>query len=80
MHANLYSYTSDPPKLVAVVEMKDDKVTVRTQNEHVKKAILESVWSDKGMPITAKDGKRFIKALPHIFHGSYLRAELSREE
>lgn len=80
MHANLYSYTTDPPKLLAIVEMNGDKVEVRTQNENVKKAILESVWREKGMPITAKDGKRFIKALPHIFHGSYLRAELAKED
>lgn len=80
MHAVIYRHTENGSKTLAIVEMKDGKVEVRTTNETIKKRILEGVFSNRGFPISAADGKKFIEALPHVFHGAMISAELVRDD
>jgi hypothetical protein len=74
MHVVINDYTKDPPATLAIVELVDGKIEVKCSNEKVRKNLLEDTFKEKGIPVSARDGRRFLEALPHIFMGSRIKA------
>jgi hypothetical protein len=77
MHVVINQYSQKGGKTLAIVTLDaDGKVKVQSEFDHVRRSLLEHSWNYKGMPVSAKDGKKFLEALPSIFSGSRVRAQL----
>lgn len=78
MYVNFVSYTSGSRQVVGTARLDGSRVVIEG---HLSPSVLEML--NQGIPdragtgvLTLQDGETFLRALPHVFSGSYFRAGL----
>lgn len=73
MFVNLLDYTSGKRKVMAIVRMNGDSMQIEGQ---IPPGVLRELEAAKKRASTPE---RFLKSLPTVFSGSYLRAQFDAE-